>query len=148
MSAGSHSGPRAGSRMYLCLVKLHQLGGRASRSGWMGSAGFAGTLYAFGLEVNKLVAQGVVYERGDEVLISDDGLRWIDVDVDAPLPEPLPIAGPPYVPPQRALSRSNMPRLRLMRDGALDYLAIPSLHGGDRIEHKTSIKIVGRDGKE
>ncbi len=126
----------------MALKKLHAVGGQVNQDGWINTAGWCGTVMSFQKEiVSKLVVRELVFLHCGQYKITDAGLAHIGVDLDAaPAPPPV-VAGPRYVPPQRELSQRHKVRLSLMRDGALDYMAIPSLHGSTRLMHKMNVKV-------
>jgi len=139
---GPLDGPRAGSRAYLALKKLNEIGGRATVPQWMAAAGWTTTVNSFNAEVvDRLIVRRKIFVREDAFVISDDGLAHIGVEPDAPRMPPPALAGPRLAPPQRPLQPKNKVRVQLMREGAFDYLSIPSRHGSHVVEHKTSLKI-------
>lgn len=142
MSAGHHKGPRAGSRAHGWLVKLHEIGGEATTHGWTTATGWAGSNESFVAEAAKLVAQGVIFRRGDLYVISEDGLDWLGVPLDAPRREAPAIVAPRYVAPKRELSQRHIVRMPLTREGAHDYKNIPSLMGEQRVAHGVKAVVV------
>jgi hypothetical protein len=86
--------------------------------------------------VQSLISNGMVFQRRQLFILSDDGLAWLGVAVDfVPRAEPLKVPAR-YVPPMRPLSRRNMPRLDLVREGSLDFRDIPSRMGDTLIPHR------------
>lgn len=136
MSAGHFKGPRAGSRLHSWLAKLHEIGGEASAYAWIKAAGWDGSNQKFGSCIGQLIAQGVVYQRGDLYLVSEDGLAWLGVPLDAPRREAPQIVAPRYNAGIRPLSTKNIARMPLMREGAHDYKNIPSLMSGTHVPFK------------
>ena len=139
---GPQDGPRAGSRAYLALKKLNEMGGHATVSQWMSATGWSTTVNSFRTEVlDRLIIRKKIFEREGAFFISDDGLLHIGVEPETPRMPPPVLAAPRCAPPQRPLQSHNKARLQLMREGAFDYLSIPSRYGSHVVEHKTSLKI-------
>lgn len=139
---GPLDGPRAGSRAYLALKKLYEIGGFATLSDWMVATGWTTTVNSFHAEVvDRLAVRQKIFARAGGYAISDDGMLHIGVEPDAPRTTPGVLASPRLAPAQRPLQARNMVRLQPMREGAFDYLSIPSRLGSHRVEHKTSLKI-------
>ncbi len=141
--SGNHKGPRTGSRLYEQLAKLHAIGGEASALGWINATGWAGSIDTFLSDVGRLVGQGVVFQRGDLFIVSDDGLAWLGIPPDAPRCEAPVVVGPRYSNGRQALSAKNKPNVRLMREGSFDYRNIPSLHGSERVSYRSSLNVTG-----
>lgn len=135
--SGNHNGPRAGSSVYYWLVRLHENGGRASLQAWVEAAAWKGSKPVFERDAARLVVQRLVRLVGDEYVITEAGMQWIGIDLDVPPSAPALPAGPRYVAPRRELSTNRALRLSMMREGALDYRAIPSLIGGHRLAYGT-----------
>lgn len=134
----ARKGPRTDSQGYRALEKLHKLGGQADSAALMCAAGWTGSVSLFDLEiVGSLLRYQVVTKRGTQLVLATSGYAFLGV---APV---APVAGEQtpdtpmgrYVPPMRGLSSKYMPRLAVIRPGALDYRAIPSLFGDQRIPH-------------
>ena len=132
-------GPRVGSRAYLALQKLHALGGGATAEAWLKALGWDMSLHCFHHEINRLTLRHKVFLRDQAFFISDDGKAHLGQPLDAAPCAPAAVVAPPYVPAPRPLA--PRPRLQAMREGAFDYLSIPSLHGSKRIEHKTALVV-------
>jgi hypothetical protein len=146
------SGPEPGSRAYHALKKLDSIGGGASLAQWMLAAGWTSTVNSFHMAVvNPLLVRHKVFVRDATYYISDDGMVHLGLDPEAPR-APLPaIVGPRYVAPNRPLATRNMVRLRDVRDireGAFDYLSIPSRMGPHTVSHKHSLAVPCGDVKE
>ncbi|NML62254.1 hypothetical protein HHL21_14450 [Massilia sp. RP-1-19] len=145
---GPRKGPGAGTRGYIALETLHSIGGEARSNTWMEASlrkwPTAGRV-TWDRLVQNLMDARLVFQRDGAFAITDDGLAWLGVAVDAPAREKPVIVGPRYVAPMRPLSTRNIPAIRVMREGAFDYRDIPSLQGSARIEFKTSLKVAGGD---
>jgi hypothetical protein len=130
--------PRAGTRAYLALEKLHALSGQTTCAEWMRAIAWKESMRAFDEEIaSVLVQHRLVFQRGNLYVITDDGSDLLGIAVDAPggLP-PMP-AGPRITAPPRQLSSRHIPSMRLAREGSLDYLEIPSRIGDTLIPHRT-----------
>ncbi len=137
-------GPKIGSRAYAALKKLYDLGGQADLQAWMNATGYTTTVNTFHAEiVSKLTTRMKIFAREGGYVISDDGLLHIGVSPDAPRSANRGLVAPRYVGPQRELEDRHKVRLQDMREGSFDYRAIPSLHGSTRVEHKTSLTVIG-----
>jgi hypothetical protein len=135
-------GPRQGSRAYVALKKLNDMGGQASVAEWMRFGGWNMTVRSFHAEcVSKLSVRMKIFARDDVFVISDDGLLHLGISPDAPRLAPAALGAPRYVGPKRPLQSQNKVRLQIMREGAFDYMTIPSLHGSVRVDHKTSLTV-------
>ena len=137
-----HTGPRAGSRAHLALVKLHQISGTASSRSWLNALTWCGSIKSFDTDVVKvLLDMKMIFSRGFEYAITDEGLEHLGIAIDAP-PRPAPvIVESRYVAPKRELSRKNMPNVRLQREGSFDYRDLPSRHGHAYVDYKSSLKV-------
>jgi len=136
-------GPKAGTRAYTALKKLNELGGQADVPTWMAATGWTTTVKTFHAEIiSKLVTRMKIFAREGGYVISDDGLLHIGICPDAPRSAQLGLVAPRYVGPKRDLEAKYKLRLQDMREGSFDYMAIPSLHGSTRVEHKTSLTII------
>lgn len=148
MSAPALKPPAPGSRAYMALKKLQELGGASERHAWMNLAGWSGPVKSFHAEViSKLVIRNLVYERESAFHISDDGRSLLGVDLDAPREPARELVGAKYVRPIGELPQRPKLRLTVMREGAFDYMAIPSLCGNQRLAYKTSIVVVNGDAQ-
>lgn len=130
-------GPRAGSRAHIALGALHSIGGQAVASVWMRAVRWARmvTPRDWDIIVQNLINARMVYQRGDIYMMSDDGLEWLGIPVDAPPVEVRPVAGPRYSPGIRPLAQERITRMPLTREGALDYRDIPSRVGDQLIAY-------------
>ncbi|UOD30718.1 hypothetical protein INH39_02940 [Massilia violaceinigra] len=141
-----NNGPRAGSRAYVALVKLHGIGGQGSINAWMNATGWSGEIRTFYSEiVTKLMIRKQVSTRDDIYFLTDVGREHIGVDCDAPPVAPPVLVGTRYAAPVRPLSSRHIVRAMPMREGAFDYLSIPSLQGATHVQHKTSLTVVPGD---
>lgn len=140
-------GPRAGTRAYIALVKLHSIGGQGKASVWMTAAAWTGSTRSFELAVSQLLAQRMIYQRLDLYILTEEGLGLLGIPVGAvPVTAPA-LVGPRYNVGIRPLSANNIPKVRVMREGAFDYRDIPSLHGAERVAFKSSLSVVSADRK-
>ncbi len=137
----SLDGPRVGSRAYLALQKLHSLGGGATAVAWLKAMGWDMSMHCFHHEVSRLTVRHQVFLRDQAFFITDAGKTHLGESLDAPPCVPGAVVAPPYVPSPRPLAAGNKVRLQSMREGAFDYLSIPSLHGSQRIAHKTALVV-------
>ena len=131
-------GPRFGTRPYMALKALHQLGGSAFQMEWMCMAGCSTSASRFEIDVvYYLVNSGMVTVRSSAYGITAAGLKWLGTasQGDAKPSTPAQVAGPRYVPEKRPLSVANMARLSMARPGSFDYAAIPSRMGDQRVPH-------------
>lgn len=122
-----HNGPRARSRARRALVELHKAGGQMNTIAFMKLIQWCDTTSEFDrVIVNPLLRYNLVFKRNTTLVISDPGMAFLGVEADAPVSEPV-ITPATYVPPMRELSRKHMPRMNVIRAGALDYKNIPSV---------------------
>ncbi len=128
---------RAGTKPHSALLALQGLAGQASKPEWRKAMGWKYSLVAFDQDVIFLLsAQRLVFRRGDTWCISDDGQRLIGIDPDAFDSEPgLPVR-PREAVACRPLSRSNMPRMDMAREGSLDFQNISSRYGDTLVPHR------------
>lgn len=140
--------PRAGSRAHLALTALHQIGGRADLRGWMNACTWAETIREF----ERVVVQRVEFLKlvdagADGYKLTRYGIEHLGLDADAPpLVAPV-VAGPRTVASGQALTRKHMMRMPLMREGALDYLAIPSRIGDQVMPHQVASSMATGSGE-
>jgi hypothetical protein len=128
-------GPRAGSRAHFGLKQLHNYGGRALIRDWLIAVGWDATVGEFErLVAGPLQRYALVVKSGVDFVVTANGRDFLGVEPEAPATE-LAITPGTYVPPMRPLSAVNMPGMRVMRPGALDYKAIPSRMGDQLIPH-------------
>ncbi|HEY9147040.1 MAG TPA: hypothetical protein VIN36_10180, partial [Thiobacillus sp.] len=130
-------GPSAGTRSYVALQTLEAIGGEASSAVWMDSSlkkWPTAASVTWDRIVQNLIDARLVYQRDGAFAITDDGLAWLGVSVDAPRREKPVLVGPRYVAPMRPLSSKSLPAVRMMREGAFDYRDIPSLQGSTRVD--------------
>lgn len=142
MSAGAVKGPRAGSRQYSWLKRLYELGGQATSWDWQVKTGHAEAA-RFLNDIDGLVGQGMVYQRGDLFLIADAGMIHIGEEPHAPPADPAPPAAPRLAPVLRSLSASKRPRPQSIRAGAFDYIDIPSRYGATQVAFRSAVTLGG-----
>ncbi len=143
--------PQSNTRAYKLLLVLRQLGGKAPQSDLFDVCAFAGvTAGHFEREyVSRLLRQNLVRRESDEQLrIEPAGLTAIGCAHEIKLSDHPTMATPRQAPPPRPLSKANMASARPLREGALDYLKIPSLMGDERHEYKPGGGIHGRAAGE
>lgn len=132
MMAPRH-GPRTDSRAYFALQQLHNYGGTVIVQEWIVAVGWQATMGVFDRQViGPLLQHGLIVKRGVDLVITGRGKAYIGAA--DPVPEPVITPGT-YVPPMRALAAKYMPRLAVIRPGALDYRDIPSRMGDLLIPH-------------
>lgn len=125
------------SGTHVALRILHSLDGQASLSKWHAAVMRDRAIKSeqWDVIVQSLISAGMIFQRREMFIVSDDGLASLGVAVDVvPRAEPLQVPAR-YVPPERPLSAKNMPHMRSTRDGALDYRDIPSRIGDQLIPH-------------
>lgn len=128
-------GPNAGSRAYLALVGLHKAGGQVNAADFMKAADWAASPAHFDrMVVKPLEHFRLMFRRGDLLVLSDSGLAFLGAAGVVPMPEQV-TAPAPCAYQMRPLAVRNMPRLAVMRPGALDYREIPSRIGDLCIPH-------------
>lgn len=145
MSALRHRALRHGTAAHVGLQALNSLDGQALGVRWQAAAAKSLGVKAGGEQwdviVHTLISAGMVFQRSEVFIVSDDGLEWLGVAAEV-VPRAEPLAVPSrYVPPMRALASKHLVNVRTMREGAFDYRDIPSLHGAERVEFKTSLKV-------
>jgi hypothetical protein len=139
--------PRAGSRAYRALEALHALGGSSYVTAWLKATDWCESTAEFERQVvGALTRARHIFSRNNQYVITDGGKARIGA-----LPEayetsaPAAPVAPRYVAPKADLSARHKVRLQPMREGAFDYLSIPSLYGSTRVDHKTSLTIACGD---
>jgi hypothetical protein len=134
-------GPRAGTRAYLALRKLYDTGGGATAADWLKALGWDMSLHMFHHEIRHLTIRRQAFLRDQVFFISDDGKKRLGEPLDATPSVQLTLVAPPYTQPWRPMAASGKPRLQAMREGAFDYMSIPSLQGDARVAHKTALVV-------
>jgi hypothetical protein len=129
---------RSGTKTNMALMKLYALAGAATLIEWRKALKWNQPAGLFDTEVIfPLVQHGMVFRRRDNWYITDSGKRAIGIDPDVSCGGgeivPPPAAPATYRPP---LSRPSLLRTIPIRDGALDFLDIPSRHGDQSIPHR------------
>lgn len=139
MGRGPHKCPRAGSRAHAALERLHAIGGKTVLLDWMRALGYAGTIVAFERDVLGVLARAqLIAINGPFLSITGAGLDALGVPVHAPAPAAPALVAAPYTVADRPLNAArHRPRPALTREGALDFLKIPSLMCGARVPHKS-----------
>lgn len=133
-----HRKLQTGSGAHTVLQILQSLHGQAGLSEWSDAVKRARAVAPdqWDVTVQRLINTGMVFQRRQLYIVSDDGLAWLGGAVDlVPRAEPLQVPAR-YVPPMRPLSRRNMPRIDLAREGSLDYRDIPSRFGDTLVPHR------------
>ncbi len=148
MSGRRHNAPRYGSSTHIALRTLHELEGQALGDRWrIATAKSIGLKAAYTEQwdriVNSLIGSGMVFQRNDVYLVSDEGLVCLGavaVVVPRANPEVVPARSAPAM---RPLSAKHLVNVRSTREGAFDYRDIPSLHGIERVEYRSSLNVAG-----
>jgi hypothetical protein len=128
-------GPNPGTRAYLALVMLHKVGGQADTADFMKAASWVDSARHFErVVVQPLEHFRLMFRRGGMLVLTDSGLAFLGAAGAVPMPEaPVTPSAGAYV--MRPLSARNMPRMAVIRPGALDYREIPSRMGDLFIPH-------------
>lgn len=137
----ARKGPRADSRAYRALARLHKDGGQAHILTWMKSMGWHVTRREFEMTiVDPLLRFQLLCRRDAQLVLTDAGAAFFGVAVDASASEPV-ITPATYVAPMRPLSPRFRQPVRVLREGAFDYRGIPSLQAGERTEYQSSLRV-------
>jgi hypothetical protein len=132
-------GPRTDSRAYFALQQMHNYGGRVMAREWIVAVAWESTMPVFDRQViGPLLQHRLIVKSGVDLVITERGKTYIGA-ADA-VPEPV-ITPATYVPPMRPLSAKYRPGLPVIREGAFDYRAIPSLQAGQRIPFQSSLQV-------
>lgn len=136
----NHDLPRKESSAHLALRALHNIGGDAKIPAWMRVLDWRSKQFFFYRDVvARLERCGLVVadsEDGSSFSVTSLGRIYLGVpDVLVPKAPAIP-AGPRYVAPKRDLNLSRHRPVRLIREGSLDYMNIPSRMGGQPITYK------------
>lgn len=132
------NGPRAGSRAYLALQFLLQVGPLDAKD-WMNHASISKSAVKFEREVTGPLTRWKLVDvsASGVFCISQAGRDFLDEREAEPIEREL-VAGR-YVHPIQPLQARHRPK-RPMRDGAFDYRDIPSLCANVSVPFKSSIK--------
>jgi hypothetical protein len=134
-------GPNAGSRAYLALMELHKAGGQVEAADFMKAADWAASPGHFDrMVVKPLERFRLVFRRGTLLVLSDGGLAFLGAAGAVPMPEQVVTPGAGTY-EMRPLAARNMPRMAVMRPGALDYRDIPSRCSNISVAYKSNIKV-------
>ncbi len=130
--------PGRKTRTAIALEALQTIGGKATLRHWLLAIDWKRSADNFDEEIaTRLMTSGLVKMCGEMYVISSYGQEFLQVPVDAPPVAPPVIVAPQYTGEKRTLSAKFITRMPLTREGALDYLKIPSRIGDQRIEHGT-----------
>lgn len=144
--SGLKAGPREGSRAYIALTNIHLAGGRGDLSAWLMACNWGGSIREFELVViERLKFLQMIAVDGDNYAITARGLGHLRVDAAAPAVDAPVVAGPRLFVGDRTLSRKNMVRMPLTREGAHDYASIPSRMGDQSVPHLAAGTLIGGD---
>lgn len=136
--------PHPDSRAHRVLAGLHAFGGRADLRMWMSACAWPESLRKFGVVIDRLVYLQLVEPGADGYKLTPDGAEHLGVDIDAPpVVAPAPAASRTFT-SERPLTTKHMMRMPLMREGALDYLAIPSRIGDRAMPHQVASSMATR----
>jgi hypothetical protein len=132
------NGPRAGSRAYLALQFLLQVGPLDSKD-WMNHASISKSPVKFEREVTGPLTRWKLVDvsASGVFCISQAGRDFLDEREAEPVEQEV-VAGR-YAHPIQPLSARHRPQ-RPMRDGAFDYRDIPSRCASVSVPFKSSIK--------
>ncbi|MET3134628.1 hypothetical protein AAKU55_004928 [Oxalobacteraceae bacterium GrIS 1.11] len=139
---GHHQAPRRGSAPFTALSRLHRMGDAARVPAWITAIGYACPPKQFQANViDRLVRDALVVVNGDFITVTKTGLHLLGVAVNAgPVGVPA-IVGPAYRPEPRSLNVRRHCAAFDPRPGSLDYRAIPSLIGRDRVPFASSLPV-------
>ncbi|MEH6436684.1 hypothetical protein [Massilia sp. DD77] len=128
------NGPRPGTRAHAALLHLDGAG-LVSAAALMGAVNWKRNSHEFTREiVDALVRLRVAEITGASIAITRLGQLYLRPPAVEAAPQLQLVTGR-YVPPQRALSAQNRPRVVSMRPGALDYREIPSRMSSQLLQH-------------
>jgi hypothetical protein len=132
------NGPRAGSRAYLALQFLHQVGPLDTKD-WMNHASVSKSAVKFDHEVTGPLTRWKFVDVNEcgVFCITQAGRDFLDEREPEPVRQE-PVTGR-YVHPIQPLSARHRPQ-RPMRPGAFDYREIPSRCASVSVPYKSSIK--------
>jgi hypothetical protein len=129
---------RSGTTTNMALIRLFALTGVATTLEWRKAMNWRQPAAAFDHAVIiPLTQHGMIFRRGDNWRITDEGCRAIGIDPDVSCGAGQVV--PPPAPPvmyNAPLSRPSLFRTIPIREGALDYRDIPSRQGNQSIPHR------------
>lgn len=136
--------PRRGSGAALALMALHNTGGRSTASAWALLLDWKGNATHFKNNIiDRLRVCGLIVAAGELVEITPEGYRYLGINT-APIADAArPAAGPRYVAPMRPLNVARHCAAAPMREGALDYMTIPSRMGAESVSYKGAACFAG-----
>lgn len=141
--------PRKGSSPHLALNALNNLGGEATIQAIMKVRNWRGREKPFQDEVmSRLTRCLLVDVMGGNCIITNAGRKYLGIKVEQEngfVGEP---AGPRLVTDKRELNIARHRPTRPIRDGAMDYMNIPSRMGVETVAYKGQIaasSAVGRN---
>lgn len=139
--------PRRGSAPHLCLSALNNIGGEASIQSVMKVRNWRGSIALFRTDMmERLMRNGLIDLAGDWCAITPAGRKYLGIKIEeAEGPAPA-LVGPRYVAPIRPLNVARHRAALPMREGALDYMKIPSRMGVESINYKGAACFTG-DGQ-
>lgn len=137
-----YSPPRPGSRAHHALASLHRFGGRADLRTWMTACSWSESIREFEqVIIARLQYVRLVDVDADGYQITSAGIEQLGLDADAPPAVAPVVATSRTFVSDRALSSKHMVRMPLMREGALDYLSIPSRIGDRAMPHQVACSL-------
>jgi hypothetical protein len=133
----NHEMPRRGSAPANALVTLHSIGGSATLAVWARARLWKGTISQFELNViERLIRANLVAVREKNYSVTDDGMAYLGFSKDQPEEAPAEPVPSRYVHPIQPLNLARHRPQRVIRAGAMDFRAAPSLIGGQVVAYK------------
>jgi hypothetical protein len=140
----NHQGPRAGSRAYIVLEHLFRRAHASAHKSEVRRA--AAPNLSPGefdcIVVTSLARFGFIVETDGALKITAAGKRYMEPPVVETGPAPEVVASR-YVAPMTELKNRFKNGPAVIRAGAFDYRDVPSLHGAQRLQHKSVIPGLG-----
>lgn len=136
--------PRRGSSPHLFLTALNNIGGEASVQTLMSVRNWKGRIALFRADIlARLTRCDLVVAVNDQVAITNAGRKYLGVKVEGEEAYVGQLPGPRYAPPMRPLNIARHRAPAPMRDGALDYMNIPSRMGAEVVCYKGALGAIG-----
>lgn len=136
--------PRRGSSPHLFLTALNNIGGGASVQTLMSVRNWKGRIALFRSDIlARLIRCELVIAVNDQVAITNAGRTYLGIKVESDDDYVGQLPGPRYVAPMRPLNVARHRTAAPMREGALDYMSIPSLMGVESVAYKGAACFTG-----